>query len=48
MTKTRRLFATDGIRGKANNVPKTAGTALRLGHAAGLIFTRGAHRHRRS
>jgi phosphoglucosamine mutase len=46
MTKTRRLFGTDGIRGKANTDPMTAGTALRLGQAAGLIFTRGAHRHR--
>jgi len=46
MTKTRRLFGTDGIRGKANTDPMTAGTALRLGQAAGLIFTRGDHRHR--
>ena len=46
MTKTRRLFGTDGIRGKANTDPMTAGTALRLGQAAGLLFTRGAHRHR--
>src|ERR1700728_306921 len=46
MTKTRRLFGTDGIRGKANSEPMTAGTALRLGQAAGLLFTRGSHRHR--
>jgi phosphoglucosamine mutase len=46
MTKTRRLFGTDGIRGKANSDPMTAGIALRLGQAAGLLFTRGAHRHR--
>ncbi|HEY8288776.1 MAG TPA: phosphoglucosamine mutase [Acetobacteraceae bacterium] len=46
MTKTRRLFGTDGIRGKANSDPMTAGTALRLGQAAGLLFTRGPHRHR--
>src|ERR1700723_2209075 len=46
MTKTRRLFGTDGIRGKANTDPMTAGIALRLGQAAGLLFTRGAHRHR--
>ena len=46
MTKTRRLFGTDGIRGKANTDPMTAGTALRLGQAAGLLFTRGVHRHR--
>jgi phosphoglucosamine mutase len=46
MTKIRQLFGTDGIRGKANTEPMTAGTALLLGQAAGLWFTRGAHRHR--
>jgi phosphoglucosamine mutase len=46
MTNTRRLFGTDGIRGKANTDPMTAGTALRLGQAAGLLFTRGEYRHR--
>ncbi len=46
MTNTRRLFGTDGIRGKANSEPMTAGVALRLGQAAGLLFTRGDHRHR--
>src|SRR3984885_5591835 len=46
MSKTRRLFGTDGIRGKANTEPMTAGVALRLGQAAGLLFTRGNHRHR--
>ncbi|HTB43201.1 MAG TPA: phosphoglucosamine mutase [Acetobacteraceae bacterium] len=46
MTKSRRLFGTDGIRGKANSEPMTAGIALRLGQAAGLLFTRGNHRHR--
>ena len=45
MNKARRLFGTDGIRGKANSDPMTAGIALRLGQAAGLLFTRGAHRH---
>ena len=42
----RKLFGTDGIRGTANADPMTAETALRLGQAAGLLFTRGAHRHR--
>jgi phosphoglucosamine mutase len=46
MSPTRRLFGTDGIRGTANTDPMTAETALRLGQAAGLLFTRGAHRHR--
>jgi phosphoglucosamine mutase len=45
-TPSRRLFGTDGIRGTANTDPMTAGTALRLGQVAGLMFTRGAHRHR--
>src|ERR1700753_2483466 len=46
MSKTRRLFGTEGIRGKANSDPMTADIALRLGQAAGLRFTRGDHRHR--
>ena len=46
MTRVRRLFGTDGIRGTANSDPMTAETALRLGQAAGFRFTRGSHRHR--
>jgi phosphoglucosamine mutase len=46
LSTSRRLFGTDGIRGKANADPMTAGTALRVGQAAGLLFTRGAHRHK--
>jgi len=46
LSKPRRLFGTDGIRGLANTDPMTAGMALRLGQAAGLLFTRGSHRHR--
>ncbi len=42
---TRRLFGTDGIRGKANVDPMTAETAMALGQAAGLMFVRGSHRH---
>ncbi len=42
---TRRLFGTDGVRGLANTDPMTAEMALRMGMAAGHIFTRGAHRH---
>ena len=44
--KKRRLFGTDGIRGTANTAPMTAEVALKLGQAAGLLFTRGDHRHR--
>ncbi len=44
---TRRLFGTDGVRGRANSDPMTAATALRLGAAAGGFFRRdGANRHR--
>lgn len=43
---TRQLFGTDGIRGLANAEPMTAQTALRVGMAAGALFTRGDHRHR--
>jgi len=42
----RRFFGTDGIRGTANTAPMTAEIALKLGQAAGVCFTRGAHRHR--
>ena len=45
-TPSRRLFGTDGIRGKANSAPMTAEMALRLGQAAGVMFVRGSHRHR--
>jgi phosphoglucosamine mutase len=41
----RKLFGTDGIRGSANTDPMTAEVALRVGMAAGRIFTRGDHRH---
>ena len=46
MANGRRLFGTDGIRGKANTDPMTAEMALRLGQAAGIMFVRGSHRHR--
>ena len=41
----RKYFGTDGIRGSANSEPMTAEIALRVGMAAGHIFTRGEHRH---
>ena len=42
----RKYFGTDGMRGRANEFPITAETALRLGQAAGRVFRRGQHRHR--
>ena len=41
----RKLFGTDGIRGTANVDPMTAEIALKVGQAAGKLFTRGDHRH---
>ncbi|MFE3837763.1 phosphoglucosamine mutase [Pseudogemmobacter sonorensis] len=44
---TRKLFGTDGVRGRANSHPMTAELALRLGAAAGRYFRPsggGAHR----
>jgi phosphoglucosamine mutase len=43
----RRLFGTDGVRGRANIYPMTAETALRLGAAAGRYFRKdGSAAHR--
>lgn len=38
---SRKLFGTDGVRGRANTFPMTAEMALRLGAAAGRFFRRG-------
>src|SRR5260221_7872209 len=46
LSMTRNLFGTDGIRGLANSFPMTPEIALKVGMAAGRIFTRGDHRHR--
>ncbi len=44
---TRKLFGTDGVRGRANSAPMTADTALKLGAAAGRYFRRdGSSAHR--
>jgi len=43
---TRKLFGTDGVRGLANTFPMTPEIAMKVGMAAGRIFTRGEHRHR--
>lgn len=42
----RKLFGTDGVRGKANEAPMTAEDALRLGQAAGRFFTGDGNVHR--
>lgn len=41
----RTFFGTDGVRGKANQEPMTAETALKIGMAAGSKFIHGSHRH---
>ncbi len=43
---SRKLFGTDGIRGKANVDPITAETALKVAQAAALQLRRGTHRHK--
>ena len=43
---SREYFGTDGIRGKANSRPMNAETVLKVGMAAGSLYTRGSHRHR--
>jgi len=46
LANKRKYFGTDGIRGRANSFPITADLAMKAGMAAGLVFTRGNHRHR--
>jgi len=43
---TRKLFGTDGVRGLANTFPMTPEIAMKVGMAAGRLYTRGDHRHR--
>lgn len=43
---TKRYFGTDGIRGVANSEKMSPELAMKVGMAAGLMFTRGEHRHR--
>ncbi len=42
----RKLFGTDGIRGRTNTGAMTASTVMRVGQAAGNYFMGGGHRHR--
>ena len=42
----RKMFGTDGVRGRANVVPMTPDVILRLAQAAGLEFRNGHHRHK--
>src|SRR5665648_99459 len=42
----RKFFGTDGIRGSANTYPMTSEVALKVGMAAGKVFTNGSYRHR--
>ncbi len=42
----KKLFGTDGVRGKANIYPMNAETALKLGKAAATVFMNGKKRHK--
>lgn len=42
----RKYFGTDGIRGTANAESMTSEVAMKVGMAAGTLFTNGDHRHR--
>ncbi|MCE1237588.1 MAG: phosphoglucosamine mutase [Hyphomicrobiales bacterium] len=42
----RKLFGTDGIRGRANQWPITPDLAMKVAMAVGLSFRKGNHRHR--
>lgn len=44
--KVRKIFGTDGVRGRANKQPMTVEIALALGRAAGKIFRRHNAKHR--
>jgi len=46
MNTKRRIFGTDGIRGKANIEPMSSETALKLGRACAHVFREGRRRHR--
>ncbi len=46
MSQPKRIFGTDGVRGRANIEPVTAETALRLGRAAAHVFRRRANQAR--
>ncbi len=52
MSSPKRIFGTDGVRGRANTAPVTAETALKLGRAAAHVFkhlerqSRGRGRHK--
>jgi len=43
---TRKLFGTDGIPGFGQQIPDDSEIALKVGMAAGRVFTTGDHTHR--
>jgi len=44
--RDRRIFGTDGVRGRANRSPMDSEMALALGRAVAALFKDGGHRHR--
>lgn len=43
---TRKIFGTDGVRGRANTYPMDSETALKLGRAVAAVFKNGGEHHR--
>lgn len=44
--KSKKIFGTDGVRGRANRFPMEVETALAIGRAAGIVFRRQGQRSR--
>lgn len=43
---SRKYFGTDGVRGVANRAPMSPDMVMRIGLAAGSVYSKGSHRHR--
>ena len=43
---SRKYFGTDGVRGVANRAPMSPDMVMKIGLAAGNLYSKGNHRHR--
>ena len=43
---SRKYFGTDGVRGVANKAPMSPDMVMKIGLAAGSVYSKGSHRHR--
>src|SRR5262249_62111971 len=43
---SRKYFGTDGVRGVANRAPMSPDMVMKIGLAAGSLYSKGNHRHR--